>query len=274
MRFDYPTDPAWWNALCFRLSGPENVPVRRLLAGSPELPLAGFQALLSDPEQEVLSALGENPSLPPELALELLRHPLAEDAFEEDWFDRRLSEPNLSNDDLARIIEFGSWVGAEGAVTHASSDESVVEDFFRCDYRVDSPELAGRLLRRFPWGRAPRVWERIEEDGQWSGALRRCPETPTAFLVQVAREQWMAMERDPVWLYLHEISEELCRHPNADAEVFDLLTRNDWFTEEDGNGDWPCLRMISEHPGASDGQRQQARTRLEAQARAEEEEEE
>lgn len=272
MRFDYPADPAWWDALCFRLSGPENVPVRRLMAGSPELPRVGFQALLRDPEPEVLSALGENPSLPPELALALLRHPLAGEAFGEDWFDQRLQEPSLSADDLVLIIEFGSWVGAEGAVLHANSDADVVEEFVHSGYRVDSPELAGRLLHRFPWGTAPQVWARIAEDGQWSRALLGCPETPTAFLAQVAREQWMAMERDPVWLYLHEISEEVCRHPNADAEVLDLLLQNDWFIEKDNGHDWPCLRLISEHPGASDRQRRLAFRQLEAQARAEEEE--
>lgn len=270
MSFDYPTDPAWWNALCFRLSGPENVPVRRLLAGSPELPLAGFQALLSDPEPEVLSALGENPSLPPELALELLRHPLAEDAFEEDWFDRRLSEPNLSNDDLARIIEFGSWVGAAGAVTHANSDEDVVEDFFRCRYRVDSPELAGRLLRRFPWGTAPKVWERIKEDSQWSRALLGCLETPTAFLVWMAWEQRQQMFRDD---YFHEIGEEICSHQNADAEVFEVLMDDDMFWEEDDAYGLPCFRLISEHPRASDKQRQLALKQIQAQDMPEEEEE-
>lgn len=270
MRFDYPTDPAWWNALCFRLSGSENVPVRRLLAGSPELPRAGFQALLSDPEADVLNALGENPSLSPDLALELLRHPLAGEAFGEDWFDQRLSEPNLSADDLTRIIENGSWMGRDQAVMHANSNENVVDEFFNCGGRVDTPELAGLLLRRFPWATAPQVWSRIKEDGQWSRALLGCPETPTAFLVWMAWQQRQEMFRDN---YLHEISEEICVHPNADAEVFGVLMDDDMFWMEDVDYDLPCIRRISEHPAASDKQRQLALKQLQAQGMAEEEDE-
>lgn len=269
MRFDYPTDPAWWDALCFRLSGPENVPVRRLLAGSPELPRVGFQALLSDPEADVLNALGENPSLPLELALALLRHPLAGEAFGEDWFDQRLQEPNLSADDLALIIEFGSWVGAEGAVLHVNSDWDVVEDFVHSGYRVDSPELAGRLLRRFPWGTAPKVWARIKEDSQWSRALLGCPETPTAFLVWMAWEQRQQMLRDD---YFHETSEEICTHQNADADVFEVLMDDDMFWEEDDAYGLPCFRLISEHPRASDKQRQLTLKQIQAQDMPEEEE--
>ncbi|CAM3968356.1 hypothetical protein [Deinococcus marmoris] len=154
MSYLYPTEPAWWSALCFRLSGPENIPVRRLIALSAELPLQGFLALAQDTEPEVLSALSENPALPPDLSLQLFRHPDAEEFLPEDkaWFDRLLTRPELTSDDLIMVMERVSGDGMEEAILHPNADWSVLEDYFRCYGRVDSPELAGKLLRRFPWG--------------------------------------------------------------------------------------------------------------------------
>lgn len=252
MRYDYPANAAWWDALCFRLSGPENVPVRRLLAGSPELPREGFLALLEDKEPEVLGGLSENPSLPPDVALRLLRHPDGGEFLTESWFDRVLADPALSSDDLCLVMEHASGEGMEGALLHPNSDWTVVEDYFRCYGQVDDPVLAAKLLRRFPWGEHPQVWARIKEEAQWSRALLACPETPQAFLLWMAWEQRQQMAFDN---YLHEISEEICGHPNADAEVFDVLMDDDVFQERDSDYDLPCIRLISEHPGASAKQR-------------------
>lgn len=271
MGYDYPAEQPWWDALLFRLSGPENVPVRRLLAGSPELPRAGVLALLGDTEPEVLGALGRNPCLPTDIALQMVRHPDAREFLEEGWCDRLLTDPTLSSDDLGQLMDYASGVGMEEALLHPNADHSVVDDYFRCYGRVDDPVLAAKLLKRFPWGEHPQVWSRIKEDAQWSRALLSCPATPPAFLQWMAWEQRQEMFRDN---YLHEISEELCAHPNADAEVFDVLMDDDMFLEEDDAYGFPCLQLISEHSGASVKQRQFAVKQIQARSGTDEEDEE
>ncbi|WP_029482096.1 hypothetical protein [Deinococcus marmoris] len=85
-----------------------------------------------------------------------------------------------------------------------------------------------------------------------------CPETPQAFLVWMAWEQRQEMFRQAGWDYLHEISEEICAHPNANAEVFGVLIDDDVFQEQDTDYGLPCAHLISEHPGASDRQKEAA----------------
>ncbi|MCY1704285.1 hypothetical protein [Deinococcus sp. SL84] len=114
MKEEHPADPAWWQTTLFRLSGVENVPIRRLIAGNPDLPREGFLALMDDQETDVLRLLSRNPSLPIDLALRLLSHDYSNDFIDTDWVDVLIAAPNLSADDLCQIMEEASWEGIRG----------------------------------------------------------------------------------------------------------------------------------------------------------------
>ncbi|WP_407543376.1 hypothetical protein Q0M94_25975 (plasmid) [Deinococcus radiomollis] len=256
----YPQDSGWWEATLFRLSGEENQPIRQLIAGSPALPPTAFEALLHDKDLDVLLELSQNPAFPRHLVPQLLRHPDSRDVLDEDFYDGVAHHPDLTPNDLESLMENASDLGQEWAVVHANADWSTVSAFLR-EYRgtLDGYRM-GTLIERFPPHEHSKVWNEIWNRfaDSVTRPLLECETTPHELLLDIARNLHAEASRQSGWEYLHEVTEELFRHPNVDAEVFGVLINHWVFQEQDYDHDLRCLRIISQHPRATVEQQQEA----------------
>ena len=221
MSVRYPQDAGWWEATLFRLSGEDNQPIRQLIAGNPALPPVAFEALLHDKDLDVLLEISQNPALPDYLVLQLLRHPDTRDVLEEEFYDGVAHHPDLTPNDLESLMENASDLGQEWAVLHPNADWSTVSAFLG-EYRgiLDSCRMA-KLIERFPPHEHSRVWNEIWDrfEGDITRPLLGCATTPHVLLLDIAKNLRRDADHQGGWDYLHEITEELFRHPNADAEL-------------------------------------------------------
>lgn len=240
----YPTDAAWWEATLFRLSGPENVLIRRLIAGNSDLPPAAFEVLVRDDDWEVLRELAFNPLAPREVELAAWRHPDALDFADDEFYERISTHPDLTPQDLERIMESDVAEAQEQAVLHPNGTAGTV-NAFRREYVGDFDGfLIGRLLERFPYAEHQRLWEGMAEDIPQT--LLECDALPFALLRFIAEAQWqklMCSSED----YSHELTEAIFGHPQANGEIFErLLDTDEKLLEQDCKWDFPCLQVIAE----------------------------
>ena len=257
----FPPDAGWWEALFFRLAGPDNAVVRALIAGNPNLPAAAFDILVRDTDWEVLMALLENQATPERVVLAVLRHPDAQDFLTEAWCDDAPDAyPFLGADNLLLVMQSAEQWGLRAALRHQNADERVVrEALSRLDDIEDALE---ELLTRFPYQQHAKLWSHII--WRYPNALLDCPVTPAALLLRVAEKLTQAMSESESdgWteggVYEHDMTADLCRHPNANAEMFGLFMDHSVFQKEEANYGARCLRLISKHPNATPSQREDA----------------
>ena len=253
----FPPDAGWWEALFFRLAGPDNAVVRALIAGNPNLPAAAFDILARDPEWEVLATLCGNTASPDHVILKVLRHPDAQEFLTDEWYDDAPGTYSfLSADDLLAIIPHAGQWGLRAALRHQNADERVIDEALSLVDDTERSDALDELLDRLPHEQHPKLWRHIAADSPH--ALLDCPTTPTPLLLQIAHDIHLEMCSVSSWNYQHGPTEMLCRHPNASAEIFDLLMQHEVFQDRESEEDFPCLRAIGEHPHATPSQREEA----------------
>lgn len=267
MESKYPTDSGWWNATLYRLSGYENVPIRQLIAGNPQLPPAAFEALFQDESWEVLYELARNPAAPLEVVLKVLRDPDTPDCADEDFFEYVSLLPQLTAQDLVFVLEANFEQAQIYAVQHPSATEKTVSAFINNFVgEIDGMHIQA-IAERFPFVEYLDMWNRLS--GDLTYALLDYDETPPELLMELADKQYWHTLVGSGEDYSHETVERIFEHPNVTSDIFDLLMGLENFKNAEWNEDYPCLKLVYSSAAATPEQREAAGQRLSDEEKAE-----